>query len=126
MPTKGASYRFGNTKGANHKGKATENINFPWARAFNKRTLKEHAKKHGKEFGCNNEQEYEAKALHFANMVDRKHFKSFVDRKGTTYKYDPRTNVMVEVDKRGIIISYRHYGKSFWYINKKGEKVWIS
>ena len=36
MATKGASYRFGNTKGSNHQGKATEYINYAWAKAFNR------------------------------------------------------------------------------------------
>ena len=34
MATKGASYRYGNTKGSNHQGKATEHINYAWAKAF--------------------------------------------------------------------------------------------
>lgn len=125
MSTKGASLRYGNTKGSNHKGTPTEHIGFAWAKGFNRGGLTRHFNKHGKEFDCKTKEEYEAKAVSFANTIDRKNAKSVVDKNGTTYKYNPKTNVMVEVTKDGYIVSYRHYGKEFWYLNKRGEKVWI-
>lgn len=70
MATKGASYRYGNTKGPNHQGKTTEHINYAWAKAFNRGGLDRHFRDHGKEFDCKTKEEYEAKALKFANTVD--------------------------------------------------------
>jgi len=125
MATKGASFRYGNTKGSNHQGKATEHTQFSWAKAFNRGGLTRHFESHGAEFGCKTKEEYAAKAVNFANAIDRENCKSVVDYKKTTYKYNPKINVLVEVTKDGYIISYRHYGKEFWYKNKRGERVWI-
>lgn len=125
MSAKGASYRYGNTKGANHRGEATEHINYAWAKAFNRGGLKHHFKEHGKEMGCRTIKEYETKAIKFANTVNRDKFNSVIDKHGTTYKYDPERNILVEVTKDGYIISFRHYGESFWYIDKNGVKQWI-
>ena len=125
MATKGASNRYGNTKGSNHQGKPTERTNYAWAKDFNRGGLSRHFEEHGVEFGCKTKEEYVAKAINFANIVDRENCKSVVDYKQTTYKYNQKTNVLVEVTKNGYIISYRHYGKGFWYKNKKWEKVWI-
>ena len=80
---------------------------------------------HGKEFDSKTKEEYEAKALNFANTVNRENCKSVIDKNGTTYKYNPKTNVLVEDTKDDYIVSYRHYGKSTWYISKNGEKKWI-
>ena len=63
--------------------------------------------------------------MKFANTVDRENCKSFIDKNGTTYKYNLKTNVLVEVTKDAYIVSYRHYGKSTWYISKEEEKKWI-
>lgn len=125
MATKGASNRYGNTKGSNHQGRPTENINYAWAKGFNKNGLTKHFNDHGKEFGCSTKEEYEAKALKFANTVDKTNCKSVVDKNGTTYKYNPKNNVLALITKDGYIISYRHYGEKVWYINKKGEKQWL-
>ena len=76
MPTKGPSMRYGNTNGAHHRGEATQNINYPWAKDFNKNRLKKHFKDHGGDFGANTKEEYAAKAVHFANEVDRKNYKT--------------------------------------------------
>ena len=32
MATKGASYRYGNTRGANHRGEPTKHIGYAWAK----------------------------------------------------------------------------------------------
>ena len=125
MPTKGASMRYGNTNGSHHRGEATEKINYQWAKDFNRGGLDKHFKDHGKEFDSKSKQEYAAKAIHFANEIDKQHYKSIVDYKGTTYKYDPRNGRMVEVSKDGFVISYRHVGNKFWYYSKKGIKTWI-
>jgi pyocin large subunit-like protein len=103
----------------------TDNINYSWAKDFNRGGLKRHFIDHWKEFDAKTTQEYAAKAVHFANEVDRKNYKSVVDYKGTTYKFDPRNGRMIEVTKDGYVISYRHIGGKFWYYSKKGEKSWI-
>ena len=125
MATKGASFRYGNTRGANHRGESTKDINYAWAKDFNRGKLEQHFKDHAKEFGCRTKEEYLAKALRFANTIDNINFKSVVDKKGTTYKYNPKTRELVEVTKKGYIVSYRHYGKTDWYIDKKGVKQWL-
>ena len=125
MATKGASNRYGNTKGSNHRGIPTEHINYAWAKDFNRGGLERHFNNHGKEFGCKTKEEYAAKALKFANTIDRDNCKSVIDKNGTTYKFNVKTNVLVEVTKDGYIISYRHYGKNIWYNSKKGVKEWI-
>ncbi len=125
MPTKGASMRYGNTNGSHHRGEATEFINYQWAKDFNRGGVDRHYSDHGKEVGAHSKEEYAAKAVHFANEIDRRNYKSVVDFKGTTYKYDPRNGMMVEVSKDGYVISYRHVGKEFWYYSKKGIKTWI-
>ena len=125
MPTKGPSMRYGNTNGAHHRGEATSNINYAWAKDFSRGGLNQHFIDHGKEFNAKTKTEYASKAVHFANTVDRQNFKSVVDYKGTTYKYDTRNGKLVEVTKDGYVISYRHTGNEFWYYSKKGTKTWI-
>lgn len=125
MATKGASFRYGNTNGANHRGEATSHINYAWAKDFNRGSLEKHFNEHGKEFGARTKFEYASKAVHFANNVDRKNYKSVIDYKGTTYKYDTRNGILVQVSKDGYVISYRHTGGKFWYAKEKGVRKWI-
>lgn len=127
MSTKGPSVKYGNTNGSNHRGLPTKHIGYAWAKEFNRGGLKRHFKKHGSEFNAATEEEYEAKALHFANKVDRTHFKSVIDYKGTTYKYDPRDSKLVIVTKEGIVVTYHHTGDKFKYRPQKGKEVtvWI-
>lgn len=124
MPTKGASYRYGNTRGSKHQGEVTKHINYAWAKDFNRGGIDQHFKDHGKEFGAKSKQDYAAKAVHFANEVDRKNYKSVVDYNKTTYKYDPRNGRLVIVTKDGYVTSYHHTKKGFWYYPEKGKKVW--
>lgn len=65
MATKGASYRYGNTRGSKHQGQSTKHINYAWAKGFNRGGLDQHFKDHGKEFGAISKQDYAAKAVHF-------------------------------------------------------------
>lgn len=124
MPTKGASYRYGNTNGSKHQGQSTKHINYAWAKDFNRGGLDKHFKDHGKEFGAHSKKEYAAKAVHFANEVDRKNYKSVVDYNKTTYKYDPRNGRLVIVTKDGYVTTYHHTGKGFWYYPEKGKRTW--
>ncbi|MBE6136313.1 MAG: hypothetical protein E7181_03505 [Erysipelotrichaceae bacterium] len=127
MATKGASLRYGNTNGAHHRGEATQNINYPWAKDFNKKRLDYHFERHGKEFGAKSRKDYAAKAVHFANEIDRQHYKSVVDKYGSTYKYDPRNSRLAIITKDGYVVTYHHTGDKFTYTNKKGKEVtkWI-
>ena len=125
MATKGASNRYGNTRGSSNNDKKTKNVNFAWAKGFNRGGIKRHFEEHGKEFNCKSKEEYEAKAIRFANTIDNKNCKVVVDYRGTTYKYDINQKVLVEVTKDGYIISYRHFSKKDWYMPKKGVKKWI-
>lgn len=127
MPTKGASYRYGNTRGSKHQGQATRDIKYAWAKDFNRGGLEQHFKDHGKEFNAKTKQDYAAKAVHFANDVDRKHYKSVVDKYGSTYKYDPRNGRLAIITKDGYVVSYHHSGNKFTYTNKKGQVTtkWI-
>lgn len=125
MATKGASMRYGNTNGSHHRGESTKRINYAWAKDFNRGGLEQHFKDHGKEFGAISKQDYAAKAVHFANEVDKQNYKSVIDYKGTTYKYDPRNGILAEITKEGYVISYRHTGGRFWYRPSKGVKRWI-
>lgn len=127
MPTKGASFRYGNTNGAHHRGEASPNINYPWAKDFLGTNLKSHFKSHGGEMGIKGEKDYAAKAVHFANEVDRQHYKSVINYKGETYKYDPNSKLLVVVTKQGYIRTFYDTRGSggFYYYPKKGKKVWI-
>ena len=101
MATKGASYRYGNTRGANHRGEPTKHIGYSWAKDFNKSSLQDHFNRHGGDFNAKSKEEYAAKAVHFANTVDRKNFKSVKDYHGSTYKYDPRNGSYAIITKDG-------------------------
>lgn len=127
MPTKGPSMRYGNTNGAHHRGKESNKIKFPWARGFIGSNAPSHFNDHGKELGITNEKDYVAKGVHFANTIDRKHFKSVVSFDGQTYKYDPNTQRVVVVTKDGYIRTYYSTKGSggFYYYPKKGERKWI-
>lgn len=127
MSTKGASMRYGNTNGAHHSGEATVHINYAWAKDFNRGGLEQHFREHGKEFGAISKQDYAAKAVHFANEIDRKHYGSLVDKNGTTYKYDSRDGRLVIITRDGYVVSYHHTGEKFTYVNKKGQETtkWI-
>ena len=125
MSTKGPSRRYGNTRGAHHRGEFSERIGYPWAKDFNKWTLADHFNKHSEEFKAVSRAELASKAVHFANEIDRIHYRSVVDKKGTTYKYDPRDGRLVIVSKEGYVITYYTVRKSFAYQDKKGKEVTI-
>ncbi len=107
MPTKGASNRYGNTNGSKHNGQPTEHINYAWAKDFNKKTLDTHYKEHGKTMGFESKESYKQHSIKYANTVDRKNCKSFVDSKtGATYKYNVVTNELAIITKNGYVVTY--------------------
>lgn len=106
MATKGPSFRYGNTNGSKGSGEATKHTNFAWAKDFNKSSLEKHFSDHGSDFNSNNKEDYKSSAIRFANTVDRKNNISFVNKSGTTYKYNKNTNTLCLIDKNGYIITY--------------------
>lgn len=105
MATKGASNRYGNTKNG-RRGYVTPHTGYPWAKAFNKKTLKAHFLKHGDEVGCNTKEAYAAHAVSFANTINRDRYISHVASNGTTYKFDLTTGRFAMITKHGIVITY--------------------
>lgn len=118
MGTKGASFRYGNISQT-----ATNHINFQWAKDFNTKTLKKHFASHGAQMGINEMYVYAAKAVHFANTINRKDCVSFVDACGSTYKYNKKTNEFVIVSKDGYIITYFNPKQGYnYYKNERTKK----
>lgn len=106
MATKGASNRYGTTRGSQKAG-PNEKIGFAWAKKFNKKTLSTHFNKHGKEMGCGTKASYEAHAVKFANTIDKKNIISYVQKNtGTTFKYNKKTNTLALISKDGYVITY--------------------
>ena len=105
MATKGPSNRYGNSRGG-RQGQITKKTGFAWAKAFNKSTLQQHFEDHGKQMGTPTKEAYNAKAVRFANTVDKKNCMIKKDKNGTTYKYNKKTNEFAMVTKKGIVITY--------------------
>ncbi len=102
MSTKGASNHYGNAKHGK-QGHRTVHTGFAWAKGFNKTTLIDHANRHGQVYGSVG---YVAKAVTFANRVDRENHLSYVRKDGTTVKYSKKTNEFAVIDKNGIVKTY--------------------
>lgn len=124
MATKGASNRYGTPRGKNGPSNP-HGVNYEWAKDFNKNSLGSHFEKHGKEFGLSSEESYKQHAIKFANTVDKKNCKAYVDKNGTTYKFNKKTNELAIISKDGHIISYHIVKDRFHYITKGGKKKWI-
>ena len=120
MATKGPSGKFSKTNGS--RGNVSS-IHYQWARAFNKNTLDKHFKKHGSQMDASNKQEYESRAVHFANQIDKKNFKYYSDVY-KTYKYDKKRNILAIIDKNGIVISFYKPKNGFTLESKKGKQKW--
>lgn len=125
MSSKGPSNRYGNTRGSDGKGRPTSHINYQWAKDFNKNSLDKHFDEHGKQMGFSTINEYGAHAVSFANRIDRKNCVSFIDDKGSTYKYNKKTNEFVIVTKKGIVVTYFKPKDGYAYYKKQKEmKQW--
>lgn len=122
MSTKGASNHYGNSRGGK-QGKATNHIGYAWAKDFNKSTLADHFNRHGAQMGCTTKEGYAAKAVSFANRVDRKNCVSFVDRKGSTYKYNKKDGTLGIITKDGYVVSFfkPKDGYKYYLAQKKGK-----
>lgn len=126
MATKGPSYKYGNKNGT-----ASIKINYPYViPEYIGSNPKDHMKKHFNDFDVDNKDDYIAKAINFGNDVDRVNYDSFVDRNGTTYKYNKKNNALLIVSKEGKIITYfkprikkSKSGKLDWnYFKKEKQK----
>ena len=122
MATKGASNRYGNARGG-RQGHYTEHTNFAWAKSFNKNTLQRHFNDHGQQMGTPTKESYNARAVTFANTVDRKNCVSFVDKNSSTYKYNKKTNEMAIIKDNGVVITYYKPKDGYnYYLKQKKEK----
>ncbi len=119
MSSKGPSYKYGNTRGSNGVGVATKHINYQYARNYSKVKLRIDFIKHSKDFGVSSMKDYETSAVRFANTVDRKNCISFVDKRGSTHKYNKKTNTYVGVDKNGYVFTYFKPKDGIKYFYKK-------
>lgn len=119
MATKGPTYLYGNTNGSLGRGEKTEHIGYKYAKDYNKNRLSVDFVKHGSDFGVGSKNDYAAHAVHFANFVDRKNCISFIDKVGTTHKYNVKTNTYISVDKRGYVITYFKPEDGIKYYNRK-------
>lgn len=122
MATKGASNRYGNSKGAKNGGIPTEHINYQWAKDFNKNTLNGHFDNHGKSMGFDSEESYKQHAIKFANTIDRKNCTSFVDKNGSTYKCNKKTNEFAIVTKDGYVVTYYKPSGGYEYYKEQRSK----
>lgn len=121
MSTKGASNHYGNARGG-RQGHETKNTGFAWAKGFNKTTLQDHFERHGAQVGATSVEEYAAKAVKFANNVDRKNCITMKAWNGTTYKYNKKTNEFAIITKKGIVITYYKPTEGKEYFNKQKGK----
>ena len=87
---------------------------------FNKNTLEDHFNRHGNQVGAPTKTSYEAKAVSFANTVDRKNNVSFVDINGSTYKFNKKTGEFAVITKSGIVVTYFKPKEGYdYYLNEK-------
>lgn len=124
MATKGPSNKYGNTKGGYGKNNP-RSVNYEWAKDFNHNTLYSHFEKHKNDFNSKTKESYKQHALKFANTIDKKNSEAYVDKNGTTYKYNRKTGELAIVNKKGTIVTYYKVKKGFVYTNKRGVKKWI-
>ncbi len=118
MATKGPSNHYGNARGG-RQGHETKHTGFAWAKAFNKSTLDRHYKEHGRQVGANSREKYAAKAIHFANNVDRKNNITMKAANRTTYKFSRLTHEFAIITKKGIVITYFKPSDGIRYFNKQ-------
>ena len=120
MASKGASNLYGYTKGSRNK-KSKIRIGYAWAKRFNEHTLERHYRDHGKKYGS--KEDYEERAVQFANTVDTDNNVSFIHPKiGTTYKYSKKTGEFAIIDKWGYIVTFFEPEEGYEYYLKQYDK----
>lgn len=115
--TKGPSNLYGNPS---HR--PTGKINFPYANNFNSKSLQGHFEDHGKGVNAKSNADYAKKAIEFANRVDTINHDSFVDERGTTWKYSYTTREFIMIKSDGTIITYYIAPRPNYWRNKKTQK----
>ncbi len=77
----------------------------------------------GEQMGCPTKDSYNAHAVSFSNTVDRKNCVSFIDKHGSTYKYNKKTNTLAIITKDGIVITYFKPANGYkYYLSEKEHK----
>lgn len=109
--SKGPSNLYGNPDSI-----ATDVINYPYAKKFNQSSLMKHYFDHGDDVGAESPDDYEEMAVDFANDVNNVTHDSFVDERGSTYKFSYETGEFVIVKSDGTVITY--------FIPDRGEAYW--
>jgi len=123
MATKGASNRYGNARGG-RSGHPTVHTGYQWAKEFNNSTLTDHFNRHGAQMNSPTETSYAAKAVSFANTVDRKNCVSFIDTKGSTYKFNKKTGELAIITSYGMVVTYFKPTDGYqYYLNEKKGKA---
>lgn len=122
MATKGASNRYGNSNGSANAGISARHINYQWAKDFSRNTLNGHFNNHGKSMGFDSKESYKQHAIKFANTIDKKNCKSFVDKNGSTYKYNKKTNEFAIITKDGYVVTYYKPRGGYKYYKKQTPK----
>lgn len=122
MSTKGAGNRYGNSRGGKI-GHPTAHIGFAWAKDFNKHSVKLHFVKHGCQLNSPTQTSYVAKAVRFANTIDRKNNVSYVRKNGQTVKFNKKTGEFSVIDKKGYVVTYFKPDRGYeYYINDRRKK----
>lgn len=122
MATKGASNHYGNSRGG-VQGHMTDHTGFPWAKDFSKKHLVDHFNRHGHQMNADTKEAYAAHAVKFANTVDKKNCISFLDKNGSTYKYNIKINEFCIVTKNGYVVTYYKPSNGYkYYIEQKKLK----
>ncbi|MCL2675214.1 MAG: hypothetical protein FWE84_01305 [Firmicutes bacterium] len=65
----------------------------------------DHFERHGEEMGFDTPEQYSTAASQFANNSG-KGIQEFKAKNGSVYKYDPKTNEFMIIDKNGKIVTY--------------------
>lgn len=115
MASKGRSnkYNFRNS----------DTIGYAYANNFKSAASKQHYQRHGGDFNCSSMKEYQAKGMHFANLID-KNFRAF-KTKDKTYKYDEKTNTLVIVSNDGSVETFfkPKEGKKYYENQKQNKSI---
>ena len=123
MSTKGASNRYGNSRGS-RKGHPTKHTGFAWAKDFNKYSAKSHFDSHKTTTDADTQAAYIAKSVRFANTIDRKNNVSYIRKNGQTVKFSKKTNEFVIVDKRGYVTTYYRPDDEYkYYLNDRRKNT---
>jgi pyocin large subunit-like protein len=79
------------------------------------KTLENHYRRHGKDFGCTSENEYAADAAAFLQRARRERLPMKVDEHGVTRAYDPETDTFG---------SYSPDGKAYTFFKPRSRTYW--